>query len=42
MVSSLFMIFFRDFVKISLLPFSNNTNVLKEYKGSYGLYTRFE
>ena len=24
------------------LLFSNNTNVLKEYKGSYGLYTRFE
>ena len=22
--------------------FSNNTSVLKEYKGSYGLYTRFE
>ena len=33
-----------NFVKhvFTKLLFSNNTSVLKEYKGSYGLYTRFE
>ena len=28
--------------RITKLLFSNITSVLKEYKGSYGLYTRFE
>ena len=28
--------------KVTKMLFSNNNSVLKEYKGSYGLYTRFE